>query len=216
MNPGITPAQPRAEFDKVWLAYYDNVLYDVVMAVRGAPQWGPTYRDIEKQLNNAYPTDTIVNFLRHAEQQNRIIGKFGHYNHNGQGGAKKWFIYDNSNYPKLIKTDVPKYPYDWLTLYSEHQADINQWLIKNAITIYNKDTMRIWHICQDKPDALRVYRKLYTNKYSWLSSKEKADLINDGIPPVYCISNHGEKYSPKPVEYDAWRGIFVWKLEDFY
>lgn len=214
MNPGINPGLRHPDANPIWLAYYDNVLYDVVMAVRGCREWGPKYTKICDMVN--YPTDTVVNFLRHAETLRYIAGKFGYYNKNG-GGAKCWFMADPADYvdkPDLYGVlnagKVPPYPYDWLTLYSDHKGTLDAWLKENAHVIIRRDDGHVIFIGQNRAELKKEYRRLYADKYAYHTNYEKKILLHKNTPSPYIMSDYGKEDSPRPIRYDYGRWRWVW------
>ena len=215
MNPGIKPGIDHPDANPVWLAYYHNVLYDVVMAVRGCKEWGPRYTQICDMVN--YPTETVVNFLRYAEKLRYITGKFGHYNRNGSGGAKHWFMSDPADYAE--KTDlygilyagkIPAYPYDWLTMCSEHKADLDEWLKNNAHTIVRRDNGHVVFIGASSKELGTEFKHLWNERFNHWTQSDKIKLLEDGTPGPYLIYDYGVMADPRPVGYDRYLGKWEW------
>lgn len=108
---------PKNEID-ITDPYQENVLYDVVTAVRALDN--PTYADVERYLNYIYSTDMVVNFLRWGEKHGYLFGHSGFYSKYG-GGAKRW------DYVKL-----PEYPYRWLEkveFFKRVESDNWRWML---------------------------------------------------------------------------------------
>ena len=219
MNPGITPKEPRGEYNDVWLMYFQNVLYDIVTAVRGSPVYGPNYKDIEKAT--PYPTETVVKFLRFAEKIRFITGKGGFYNHPGQGGAKSWYMADPASYDRMDfyapmnAGKIPAYPYDWLTLYSDHKDDINEWLANHAIVIIN-DKGAVQYIAYDRADMAKEYIRLYADRYQWMGTPEKLAIVENKTPSPYTMCMFGKKKSPLPVKYDRFNRNWEFNAPDLF
>ena len=221
MIPDIKPVKTILDVDKTWLACYHNVLYDVVMAVRGAPVWGPTYKDISKML--PYPTDVIVDFLRHAEYLRYITGKFGYYSKNG-GGAKCWFMSDPADYAEkadlyghLYAGKVPPYPYDWLNLVAEQGDNLIEYLKSHAMIVYNRDTMAVKYIARSLSDLETAYKHEYARALPYMGAIETREYLKDNPPSPVIMSYYGKRASPIPLDYDTWRHVFNWgrRLNDW-
>lgn len=215
MNPGIRPDIDHPDANPVWLAYYYNVLYDVVMAVRGCKEWGPNYRKISDMV--PYDTETVVNFLRHAEKLRYITGKYGHYNRNGRGGAKCWFMADPADYAEkadlygiLHAGKVPPYPYDWLTLCSEHKDDFNKWIKNNAHTIIRRDDGHVIFIGSSSRELGIKFKLLWNDRFYYRTQSEKIEIIENGTPGDYLICDYGVIADPRPVGYDPYKGAWEW------
>lgn len=203
MIPDIKPAGGLAgEYNQIWESYYHNVLYDVVMAVRGCRKWGPNYKDIGNML--PYRTDTIVNFLRHAETLRYITGKFGYYSKHG-GGAKCWFMSDPADYAEkadlygaLYAGKVPPYPYDWLNLVAEQGDNLTEYLKAHAIIVYNRDTMDVKYIARSLVDLEVAYKVEYVRALPYMSRPKLDEYIKDKVPSPVIMSYYGKRASPTP------------------
>lgn len=214
MNPGIRPTPPPHDYyNDVWRAYHENVLYDIVMTVRALD--GPKYNKIADLT--PYPVDTVVKYLRYAETQRYIIGKYGFFNGAGnRGGAKCWYMADPASYKEpdinsiLHAGKVPPYPYEWLTLFSDHKDDLTAWLIKNAQVIYYRDSMIIAYIAMCKSDMEKEYKRMWADHFRFYSAQEKIDYLQCNLPSPFIMSDYGKKDSPRPIGYDRWRGAYEW------
>lgn len=213
----IKPAMVTSDsVNDIWTAYYQNVLYDVVMAVRGCRKWGPTYKDIGNML--PYRTDTIVNFLRHAEKLRYITGKFGFYNHHGQGGAKCWFMSDPADYAEkadlygnLYAGKVPPYPYDWLNLVAEQGDNLTEYLKAHAIIVYNRHTMDVLYIARGLVDLEIAYKVEYARALPYMTRQESIEYINDKMPSPVMMAYYGRRACPIPIGMDCLTGAFKWE-----
>lgn len=215
MIPDIKPyGGLKGDYDLIWESYYHNVLYDVVMAVRGCRTWGPDYKDIGKML--PYRTNTIVNFLRHAETLRYITGKFGYYSKNG-GGAKCWFMADPADYAEkadlygaLYAGKVPPYPYEWLNLVAEQGDNLTEYLKAHAIIVYNRDTMDVKYIARGLVDLEIAYKVEYSNALPYLTRSEQVEYLDNKLPSPVIMSYYGKRASPRPIGVDFCTGAFKW------
>lgn len=201
LYPNITPNFQTD--NSAYKALCDNVLYDVVMAVRSMD--GPNYKDVRKSLNGKYYDDTIVSFLHYAEKHGYIIGKNGYYSKYG-GGAKQWYICAPETAPGL-----PSYPYEWLDICARHPGGVLEYLV-------NAGCYLIKHIRLDR--AVNVYPDYATaiKKYKWMFKEtlhrdvKLSDDFNNMPRPHYQIVGKDGISAPIPLSFDWWTDTIYWDV----